>query len=348
MPAALDGIQEVERMGESTAASHTLLLPVRIAGTASLRPGRAVTTAELVKRVTPQRDAIETEARTGIVSRHFADPESTASDLAAQALRQALTAAGLPAQALKRVIFVHSWGGELLAPATANLVTAALGLDGTCDCFDLNNACMGFLTALDIGARSVATGCGPVGIAVVELLSRFTTPEDPRPFLVLADGVAAVVLDEGRPGEGILGSYLRNDGKAGGDVVMAHPGLTHKAETYRFVSSNERISRNAVDAVKRAAAAVLAQAGLSVADVQWILPHQPNGSMLASIIRELQLDPDRVMTIVREVGSVGAASIPTSLDRLLRGQRVRPGDRILMVGVGAGISSGGILFQVAP
>jgi len=335
-------------MNDAIAPARTPLLSVRISGTASVQPGRAVTTAELVTRVTPQRDAAATEARTGIRSRHFADPDSTAAELAAEALRAALDAARLPAQALRRVIFVHSWGGDLLAPATANLVTAALGLDGTCDCFDLNNACMGFLTALDIGARSVATGSGPVGIAAVELLSRFTHPDDARPFLVLADGVAAVVLEAGRAGEGILGSWLRNDGTRGGDVVMAHPGLTHQAETYRFVSSNHRIARHAVDAVKRAADGVLAQAGLSLSDVQWVLPHQPNGTMLASIISELGLDPDRVITIVREVGSVGAASIPTSLDRLLSTRRVRPGDRILMVGVGAGISLGAILYQVAP
>ena len=108
------------------------------------------------------------------------------------------------------------------------------------------------------------------------------------------------------------------------------------------------VEEHIADAVKRGADAVLAQAGLSLSDVQWVLPHQPNGSMLASIIRELGLDPDRVVTIVHEVGSVGAASIPTSLDRLLRAGRVRPGDRILMVGVGAGLSSGALLFQSAP
>jgi 3-oxoacyl-[acyl-carrier-protein] synthase III len=80
--------------------------------------------------------------------------------------------------------------------------------------------------------------------------------------------------------------------------------------------------------------------------VEWVLPHQPNGSMLAAIMRELQLDPERVVRLVDAVGSVGAASIATSLDRLLRTRPVRAGDRVLMVGVGAGISYGATLLRL--
>jgi 3-oxoacyl-[acyl-carrier-protein] synthase-3 len=327
--------------------SGSHLMPVRIAGTSSLAPGRAVTTAELVEKVTPRRDAAAVVARTGIVSRHFADPGTSAAELGAQALRMALAAAEMPAEALDRIIYVSSLGGDMLFPATANLVAAALGLAGTCDCFDLNNACMGFLTAFDIVARGLATGQGPAGIVVVELPSYFITPEDPRPFLVFGDGVAAAVLDRGRAREGILGCWLRNDGVAFGNARLAHPGLTGKPETIRFTASNDRMAEEVIDAVRRSTDAVLAQARLVLSDVHWILPHQPNGALLAAITRALALDPDRVIPVVQEVGSVGAASIPISLDRLMRTRRVRPGDRILMVGVGAGLSSGAILFQVA-
>lgn len=325
---------------------HGNVIPVRIAGTCSIRPGRVVTTAELAQRVRPQRDAAELEARTGIARRNFVDPESTAADLSAQALRQALADAELRPTDLARIIFVDSVGGDVLGPATANRVAVALDLEGTCDCFDLHNACMGFLTAFDVGARSVATGCGPVAIVVAELLSRFITPDDPRPFLVLGDGVAAVVLDRARSTEGILGSSLHNNGKVAGDVRIEHPGLTGQRETIRFGMTSEAMSRIAIDAVRRSAEAVLSQAGLGLSEVQWIVPHQPNGTMLAAIVRELGLDADRVIQMVEDVGSIGAASIPTSLDRLLRTRPVRPGDCILMVGVGAGMSAGAILLQV--
>jgi 3-oxoacyl-[acyl-carrier-protein] synthase III len=295
-------------------------LPVRIAGTASFQPGPAYRTAELAERVTPRRDPADAVARTGITSRHFAAPESRAVDLGGEALRAALASAALRPDALRRLIFVSSVGGDQIAPANANLIAAGLGLSGSCDCFDLNNACMGFLTALDLGARSVATGVGPVAIVVVELLSRYTTPEDPRPYLVLADAVAAVVL--------------------------VNAGLTGRRETFRFAGSNQQIHEHALAAIRRSADAVLTEAGIGLDAIDWVLPHQPNGSMLAAIMRELALDPARVVQLVDVVGSVGAASIATSLDRLLRGGRARPGDQVLMVGVGAGISYGAALLRL--
>lgn len=236
----------------------------------------------------------------------------------------------------------------MLIPATANVVAASLGLGGTCDCFDLNNACMGFLTAFDIAARGVAMGSGPVGIVAVELASRYHTPEVPRPFLVFGDGAGAAILDTGRPDEGVLASWLRNDGSIAGTVTFAHPGLTNRRETAHFNTSNREMGQLALDIVRRSTDAVLSQSGLELSDVDWILPHQPNGFLLQAMIADLGIDPDRVVPVVQDVGSMASASIPISLDRLRRTRPIRPGDRILMVGVGAGLCAGAILHQVAP
>jgi 3-oxoacyl-(acyl-carrier-protein) synthase III len=324
------------------------LLSVRISGTSSVLPGPAVSTAELVERVTPRRDAARTEERTGISSRHFAVPGTSATELAALAIRKALAAAEMSADELARIIFVDSPRGDTLIPANANLVAAELDLEGTCDCFDLSNACMGFVSAFDVAARGVATGLGPVAIVASELGSRFITPEDPRPYLVLADAASAAILDRGRPGEGVLGWSLRNNGKAGTEATLAHAGITGKTETIRFGATNERMTELAVQAIKQRAAEVLTRSGLDLDDIDWVLPHQPNGAMLEIFVRVLGLDREKVVPIVHEAGSVGAASIPLSLDRLLRTRPVRPGQRILMIGVGAGLSSGAILYQVAP
>src|SRR6185503_8201338 len=102
------------------------------------------------------------------------------------------------------------------------------------------------------------------------------------------------------------------------------------------------------DAARWSADGVLAEAGMTLDQVEWVVPHQPNGTLLAAMIEALGVDPARVVPIVREVGSVGAASIPICLDRLLRTRPVRPGDHILMLGVGAGASYGAILHRVAP
>jgi 3-oxoacyl-[acyl-carrier-protein] synthase III len=155
-------------------------------------PERPVTTTERVTRVPGTWDAARVAARTGIAARHFVPPGTTAAALGAAALRRALASARLPAEAVGRVIFVDSLGGDALIPATANDVMAALDIRSACDCFDLNNACLGFLSALDVATRCVATGQEVVAIVVAEFGARFITPDDPRPFFVFGDGAAAV------------------------------------------------------------------------------------------------------------------------------------------------------------
>lgn len=320
------------------------MIPVRVLGMASALPGREVTTVELSQQL--GREPAAMERRTGIRSRHWAEPGTQVAQLGAQVLREALDAAGMKATQLRRLLFVSSTGGEILIPATANRVAAALGLAGTCDGIDLNNACMGFLSAFDLASRCVATGLSPVGIVVVELGSRIVDASDARPYLVFADAAAAAVLGPARSGEGLLGAVLANDGTLPPDTVLEHPLFTGRPERVRFHVSREEIVHIAMNALSTATRTVLEQARVTLGDIQWVLPHQPNGAMLRTIVEGLGVAPERIVPVVQETGSVGAASIPVSLDRLLRTRPVKPGDRILMVGVGAGVSHGALLYQV--
>jgi 3-oxoacyl-(acyl-carrier-protein) synthase III len=322
------------------------VIPARLLGTGSALPARRVTTAEVAARV--GKDAAEIEARTGIRTRFWAEPGATMADLGAEALRRALAAAGMPAAELRRLIFVSTTGGDYTTPATANSILHALGVDhGRCDAFDLANACVGFLTALDLGARSVATGTGPVGIVVVELMTRFISPDDARPYVIFGDAAGAVVLGPGRPDEGLAGVALGNEGARGGTVVIHHPALTGKAEHFLFAASSREMNQIATEAMIKSAAAALDQAGVTLEEVAWFLPHQPNGRMLEGLVDAFRVDRGRVVPVVEEIGSVGAASIPVSLDRLLRSGRVQPGDRMLMVSVGSGLAYGAVIYQVA-
>lgn len=324
------------------------MIPVRILGTATALPGRPIPTEEVAARALPGRDPAVVLAKTGIRTRHWAEPGALTADLAATALREAAVAAGIDVRDLRRVILVTSTGGDYMGPATANSVIHALGLDDRCDGFDLVNACMGFVSAFDVGARSVATGLHPVGIVSAELLTRFIRAEDPRPYVVFGDAAAAAVLGPGRPGEGILGSFLRNDGAHNGTVFADQPMLTRKIEHAQFALPNIKLVRIAVDALRRGAQAVLDQCGEVIGDVDWVLPHQPNGAMLDLIVDTFGVDRERVVPVVEEIGSVVSASIPASLDRLMRTRNVKPGDRILMIGVGSGLSYGAVLYRVAP
>lgn len=324
-----------------------MLLPATILGSASLLPGPAVTTAEVARLAMPDRDPADVERRIGIATRHFAPSGVTAAELGAEVLRQALERARLSAAALRRVIFVSSTGGDFLIPATANALCRAMAIERTCDAFDLNNACVGFLTAFDLAARTVATGLGPVAVVVVETLSRHLSPTQPRSYVVLGDAAAAVVLGATAPPAGVLASAFGNIGSLLGSVYLGHPSLTGRPEVIEFAASNEEIGRIAMLGLRQSADAVLTAAGLAMSDVDWVVPHQPNGTMLEKIVAELGIPRERVVPVVREIGSVGAASVGVGLDRLLRDRPVKAGDRVLMVGVGAGLAYGAILLEVA-
>jgi 3-oxoacyl-(acyl-carrier-protein) synthase III len=313
-------------------------------GTGSTLPQRRVTTAELAEAV--GRAPEEMELKTGIKSRHWAAADESMAKLGAQALRLALEQAGLAPTELRRLLFVSSTGGEALVPATANRVAAALGLSGSCDAFDINNACMGFLSAFDLAARSVATGLHPVAIVTVEFNSRALSPSEPRPYLVFGDAAAAVVLGPGRSDEGVLAATFGNDGSLPPDTAIDHPLDTRQMEGFRFHASPRAMVRIAFDALDRATHGVVAQSGLTLSEIQWVLPHQPNGAMLRGILNRYGVNENQTVPVVGEIGSVAAASIPFSLDRLLRTRDVKPKDRILLLGVGAGVSYGAILYQV--
>lgn len=321
-------------------------LSVRILGTSTVLPGAARTTAEIAALLPEKRDPAEWERKTGIKTRHWAERGARVAPLAAEALRGALDAAGLTATALRRIILVHSGVADLTFPAQGNKVAAALGLKGSCDTFDLSNACMGFLSAFDLAARSVATGLGPVAVVSAEMLSRAIHPGDHRPYLVFGDAFSAVILGAARPGEGVIASAYGNDGSHPEDVFAENPTLTGKQEFIQFGKPSSEIFQIAYRAMTIGITAVLDRAGLSISDIEWVLPHQPNGTMLELIIAAFGLDPARMVRVVGDIGNVASASIPVSLDRLLRTRPVRPGDRILMAGVGAGISHGAVLYRV--
>ncbi len=249
---------------------------------------------------------------------------------------------------LRRVILATSSGGDIIGPATANVLVHELGLDNRADAFDVINACTGFLTGFDIAARLVATGLYPVVVVASEVLSRGLKPEIPRPYVVFGDGAAAAVLGPGRPGEGVVGWSFVNDGSLGGTVFVAQPTLTREMEFVRFEVSNGEMARIVLGGMRATLQDLRERYGLGVADMDWVVPHQPNGPMLQAIMDALGVDPAKVVNTVEDVGSIVAASIPVCLDRLLRTRPVRPGDHILMLGVGSGVSYGGIIYRVAP
>jgi 3-oxoacyl-[acyl-carrier-protein] synthase III len=322
------------------------MISVALLGTGRVLPGRSVTTREVAALATPPLDAQRLEQRTGIQTRSWVEPGTRAAPIGAQALRQALDAARLIASDLKRIIFVSSSGGDWLSPSTASLIALELQLTGQCECLDLSNGCVGFLTAFDLAARCVATGLGPVAVVTVELFSDIIVPEEPRCFAIFGDAAGAVVLGQGSKDEGVLGVSLRTDPTPGLTAFIEHPRWTGKLQPVRFGLSNLAMSEGAIALLVGAANEALAVSGLDIGDIDWVLPHQPNGFMLDRIIEALGAPNDRTVRIVAETGSIAAASIPFSLDVLVRSGRVRRNHTVLMVSVGGGASYGALVLRV--
>jgi 3-oxoacyl-[acyl-carrier-protein] synthase III len=324
------------------------MIPVRILGTASSLPGRAVSTAEVAARCVPPRDAARLEASTGISERHWVDPETLSADVGVEVLRLAIADAGVEAASIERLIFVSSAGGDWFLPATATSIIGALGLNGRCEGFDLSNACVGFLSAFDLGARSIATGTGNVAVVVVELARLAITPTDHRIYGLIGDATAALVLGPARADEGIRAVILANDAADGPTVGIPNPHRTGKFEVGTFSKTAQQMASMAVDALVRAVRTVLSRAELSLDEVEHIVLHQPNGPYLMAFIAALGIDPQRIIPIVQRTGSIGAASVAMGLDLLWHSGKVRPGDRILLASVGSPVVSGAVLYQVAP
>jgi 3-oxoacyl-[acyl-carrier-protein] synthase-3 len=322
------------------------MIRARLLGTGSFLAGRLVPTEEVARSAAPGKNPVDVEHKIGIATRYWVDSNTKAADMGAEALRRALDASGISKSDIRRIIFVSSTGGDMLIPATAHLVCDRLGLHDSCDAFDINNSCAGFLTALDIASRSVATGIGPVGIVSSEIFSRYMPVEKPRPYLVMGDAAAAAIVAPTTRDEGLLASFLASSAELRREVTMQHPGLSSPPTFLQFDATYEKLTDVAVDALAKSSAAALAAAGVELRDVEWFLPHQPNGRMLEKILAVMNVPLERTLTVVEEIGSVGSASVPVSLDRLIRSGKVRPGDRILMAAVGAGTGYGAVLFQV--
>jgi 3-oxoacyl-(acyl-carrier-protein) synthase III len=284
--------------------------------------------------------------RIGIDTRRWVQGKCDASDLGAEALSLALADANLDASQLDRLFFIDSISGDQPGPATANRVAALLGVHGTIGCMDLDNACVGFVSGLDLAARLVATGSGPVALVTSEVFSRVIDPDvDPRAYVVFGDAAAAAIVGPGRAPYGLLASEFGNDGRNFDAVHVPH-GEEGRGPILRFGAYGTTIASLALADLTRATQAVLDQAGVTMDQVRWVLPHQPNGAFFDAFLRALDITEDRTVRVVHELGSLGAAAVAVAFDRLLRTRPVQDGDLVLVVSVGAGSSRGAALLRV--
>jgi 3-oxoacyl-[acyl-carrier-protein] synthase-3 len=316
----------------------------RIVGTGSYLPARVMTNADFAAQGLDTSDEwIRT--RTGIERRHIAEPAQTSSDLATEASRRALEAAGVVPGQLDLIIVATSTP-DFIFPSTACLLQAKLGAKGGA-AFDVQAVCSGFVYALATADAFIrANQYRNALVAGAEVFSRILDWNDRGTCVLFGDGAGAVVLVAGdRPG--VHASRLRADGSQAD--ILCVPGNVSRGAVIGspfLQMDGQGVFKFAVRVLEESARETVAAAGMALGDVDWLIPHQANVRILEATARRLGLPREKLVVTVDHHGNTSAASVPLALDESVRSGKIKPGDRVLMQGVGGGFTWGSSLVTL--
>jgi 3-oxoacyl-[acyl-carrier-protein] synthase-3 len=313
----------------------------RITGTGSYAPVKVLTNADLERMVATSDEWIR--ERTGIRERHIAGSGEACSDLAVQAGKRALAAAGLPATELDMVL-VATCTGDYLLPSTACLVQHQLGATKAAAC-DIAAACCGFVYALSVADAYVKAGMRHVLVIGSEVMSAITDWTDRNTCVLFGDGAGAAVVSAGDGERGILSTHLRSDGNL--NELIAVPGGGSRmppsqktiAERMQCIKmKGHETFKVAVRNLEEIARETLAANHLRVEDLDLYVPHQANLRILTAVMERLGLPAEKVMLNLDRYGNTSAASIPIALDEAVRAGRIKDGSLVMLGAFGAGLT----------
>ncbi len=321
----------------------------RITGTGSYLPPRRVTNddlaAELATRGLETSDEWIIE-RTGIKARHFAAPDVTSSDLALEAAKNALDAAQLQPADIDLIIVATSTP-DMVFPSTAAILQHKLGITNGCPVFDVQAVCSGFVYALTVADAMIKSGTARRALVVgAEVFSRILDFNDRTTCVLFGDGAGAVVLEASEQ-PGILATELHADGSH--VDILCVPGHVSGGQVIGsplLRMDGQAVFKLAVGVLDKAARAALAKANMQESDIDWLIPHQANLRIMMSTARKLKMAPERVVVTVDQHGNTSAASIPLALDHAVRAGQVKPGDNVMLEGVGGGFTWGAVLLKM--
>jgi 3-oxoacyl-[acyl-carrier-protein] synthase III len=308
-------------------------------------PEQVVTNADIERLVDTSDEWIK--SRTGISERRVCSDEESVATLSIEAGRQAIERAGIDPAELDLVILATLTDARLL-PSTASYVQDALGARRA-GAFDLDTACTGFIAALGVAAQFIATGSMEKILVIgCDAVSRIVDWTDRSQCVLFGDGAGAVVVEAGERGIP-MSVYLRNDGSAASALTVPSPmGVKSELpEDRRYLISMDgpAIFRFAVEAMVDAAKEVCSRSGLSLDDFEIVIPHQANLRIIQAAARALKIPMEKIYTNVDRYGNTSGGSIPIALAEAADEGLLKPGDKILLVGFGAGMSWGALSLE---
>ncbi len=314
----------------------------RIAGTGSYLPSRVLTNAALAERVATSDEWIRT--RTGIAQRHIAADDEQTSDLALAAARAALAAASM-APADVDLIIVATTTPDMIFPSTACILQDKLGVHGGA-AFDVQAVCSGFVYALAIADKMVASGTARNALVVgAEVYSRILDWNDRGTCVLFGDGAGAVVLVPAAE-PGILSAHLHADGHY--RDILCVPGQVRNGTIAGspFVHMDgQGVFKFAVRVLAEVANEALSANRMTASDIDWLIPHQANLRIMDATAKKLGIPLEKVIATVDAHANTSAASIPLALDVAVRDGRIRAGQHLMLIGVGGGFTWGSVLLR---
>ncbi len=319
-----------------------------IIGFGRYAPQRRVLNAEIEERLKLERGWIE--RRTGILERRYAADGEALTDMAAAAGEEALAQSGIDRSRIALTLLATSTPDHPLPPS-APLLAHCLGLMHS-GCIDLAGACAGFLYALVLADGFVRAQDAPVLVVAGNVLSRRINPAERASCILFADAAGSLVLaPTERPGCGLLGASLAAEG-SGYDMIKIEAGGSRRPfapdtpveETLMTIPDGQAVFSRAVDMMVATSREALGKAKLTIADIDWLIPHQANARIMAVVAGKLGVPEEKMISTVACYGNSSAATIPFSLALAVEEGRIKPGDRILMCAAGAGLTGGAVVL----
>ncbi len=315
----------------------------RLIGTGSCLPGAPVSNDDLAARGIDTNDEWIV-SRTGIRSRHVAEPGTTSSELGLVAAQRALEMAGISAGELDLIIVATSTP-DFVFPSTACLIQGKLGNKGAA-AFDVQAVCSGFTYALGIAEKFIRSGSHKKALVIgAEVFSRILDWNDRGTCVLFGDGAGAVVLEASEK-PGVLSTAMHADGSQ--SDILNVPGQICRGEITGdpfLRMDGQAVFKFAVRVLAEIAEEVCQNAGIQTSDVDWLIPHQANIRIIDATAKKLGVSRDRVIVTVDRHGNTSAASVPLALDEAVRDGRIQRGQKVLLEGVGGGFTWGAALFE---
>jgi 3-oxoacyl-[acyl-carrier-protein] synthase-3 len=312
-------------------------------------PERIMTNDDLAQMMDTNDNWIRT--RTGIRQRRIAGEGQTTASLGTEAALRALRVANVGPRQVDLIICATS-SPEHLFPATACLIQDSIGAVNA-GAFDLSAACTGFICAMNMAAQAIRSGSITTALIIgSETLSRLVNWKDRGTSILFGDGAGAFVLQARDEAGGVLSGVLRSDGSggdllsipAGGSCIPTSPETVTNGQHYIHMNGRE-VFRFATRVMAQATEQAVKASGLHMSDVQLIIPHQANLRIIEAAARGLKLPMDRFVVNVDRFGNTSTASIPIATCEAIETGRLRPGDRVVFVGFGGGLTWGALMAE---